>query len=101
MPGSVARKDWDLQRRLGVTVESSRLAYPSGTLSQGELARKVGISQAALSQIESGRRMDISTLNRVAGALGMRLSELIREAEETGDAKATIREAERFARRYA
>ena len=50
-------------------------------LTQAELAEKVGIAQANLSNIEKGKRdLTVSTLLRVAAALDVRPAELIEEA---------------------
>lgn len=51
---------------------------------QAELAAAAGIAQANLSNIETGKRdLTVSTLVRVARALGLRPSELIEEGESS------------------
>jgi transcriptional regulator with XRE-family HTH domain len=52
-------------------------------LSQGELAVKVGISQNALSQIETGRSQPrMSTIRKVAEALGIEPARLMQDPYE-------------------
>ncbi len=42
-------------------------------LSQGELARKTGIKQPSLARVEGGVMPSITTLNKIAKAMGKRL----------------------------
>jgi transcriptional regulator with XRE-family HTH domain len=49
-------------------------------LKQVELARRAGIAQNTLSQIELGHQVpSVSTLEKIARGLGVDLSELLRE----------------------
>lgn len=65
---------------LGTTIH--RVRQYDG-LSQSEIAQRAGISQAALSYIESGRRtMSLGTLSRIASALGTSVSELVKIMED-------------------
>lgn len=65
------------QRRLAQFEEIARLVIKHRAavgLSQKELASRVGTSHSAISRIESGRhKTSVDTLQRVAGALGLRL----------------------------
>lgn len=55
-----------------------RTARERAVLSQGELAAKVGISQNALSQIETGRAQPRpATIRKIAEALGIPASSLV------------------------
>lgn len=59
-----------------------RLRVQQG-LSQEELAQKAGIARSHLAMIENGKKSaSVETLWKIAEALGMRLSILIRIAEE-------------------
>jgi ribosome-binding protein aMBF1 (putative translation factor) len=66
----------DEQRRIAQFEELARLVIKHRAalgLSQEELAQRVGTSYSAISRIESGRhRTSIDTLQRLAGALGLR-----------------------------
>lgn len=65
------------QRRLAQFEELARLVIKHRAalgLSQRELAERVGTSHSAISRIESGRhKTSVDTLQRIAGALGLRL----------------------------
>lgn len=65
----------DLQRRIGLVVR--RLRENGGT-SQAMLAETCGITQAAVSQIEGGKRINnINSLERISNALGLSLGRMI------------------------
>lgn len=73
----------DLDLRLGIAMKRQRKHLG---LNQKELAEKVGVTQAFISQVEKGRRgsrININTLQAMAIGLGWeRLSDLIRAAED-------------------
>lgn len=74
---------YDLGARVGRTVRRFR---EFEGLAQAELAERAGLTQAAVSQIENGKRINnLNTLERLALALGMALSELILFAEKGRD----------------
>lgn len=54
-------------------------------LSQEELARKAGVSQQAISMLENENRKNprIDTVVSIAKALGLKVSDLISEVEDT------------------
>ncbi|AEG16017.1 helix-turn-helix domain protein [Desulfofundulus kuznetsovii DSM 6115] len=62
---------------------SKRLLELRGSISQAELARKAGVPQSAISEIEAGKRKPrIDTIQKLALALGVSVSELLDENEE-------------------
>lgn len=65
----------DLQRRVGLVVRRLR---ENGGRTQRALAEVCGITQAAVSQIEGGKRINnINSLDRISNALGLSLGRLI------------------------
>jgi len=92
------RRDPDLQVSLAKAVRFLRV---SKSLTQSVLAESAGISQSALSLVEKGERIDISTLKRIATALGIALSQLIEVAEDGGDAARVADIAEAFVKKHA
>lgn len=55
-------------------------------LNQSQFADKVGISQAAISQFEDGKRVpSIDTLDKIARALGMSVQSLLTEHDVQDD----------------
>lgn len=86
----------DLGLRIGVAVRGYR---ELAGLTQTELAKRVKVAQAEISLIERGKRSKLSTLDRVSEALGQRLSDLIRFAEDVGDTETVVKEARAFVRR--
>lgn len=49
-------------------------------LNQNEFAKKVGLTQASISQLEDGKRSpSIDSLRKISNALGMSLNELIED----------------------
>lgn len=65
----------DLQRRVGLVVRRLR---ENGGMSQATLAEMCGITQAAVSQIEGGKRINnINSLERISNALGLSLGRMI------------------------
>lgn len=69
------RSDDNLLRAVGARVRAARAAE---RLNLSQLARLTGISPAALSMIETGKRDPrITTLNRIASALRVPLSSLV------------------------
>jgi transcriptional regulator with XRE-family HTH domain len=70
----------DLDTRLGRSI--LRLRQYRG-LTQQTLAKRCGVTQAAVSQVESGKRINnINTLFRISTGLGVALPDLIRFAIE-------------------
>lgn len=64
----------------GLAVRRLRVARG---MTQGELADMSGVSRTYISALEHGRKNPtLDTQERVAGALEIRLSELVRQAEE-------------------
>lgn len=82
-----------LNVRVGRAVSTLR---EHSKLSQTALARNVGVSQAAISQIECGRRINnLDTLERIALAFGLTLSEMLKlAAVDTAKKRILIRESE-------
>ena len=63
---------------------SKRLVELRGGLSQAELAKRAGVPQSAISEIETGKRKPrIDTIQKLAMALGVSVSELLGENEDT------------------
>ena len=61
-------------------------------LSQEELSNLASIARSHLAMIETGsKNANVDTLWKIAGALGMRLSELIKLIEEEHERSAGIR----------
>lgn len=60
-------------------------------LNQSQFADKLGISQAAISQFEDGKRVpSIETLDKIATALGMTVVSLLSGENATDDEKAGL-----------
>ena len=91
------RSDPDLKVRLGKAV---RVFRKHNSLTQAQLAESAGISQGALSLVESGERVDISMLQRLAVALDLRLSQLIELAERIDSKESVAAAGEAFARKW-
>ena len=85
--------DRDLGLRIGVAVRRYR---EQQGWTQAVLAERAQVAQAEISHIELGKRSKLSTLDRVSVALGQRLSDLIRFAEDIGDKESVVREAREF-----
>ena len=87
-------KGQDLTLRIGATVRSLRREK---RLSQRDLAEAVGMTRAAIANIEGGRRgvrVSLAVLEAIAIALGKnRLSALIATAEEIPSRPEAIRRA--------
>ena len=67
-----------------------RLRDESG-LTQGELAARIGADQSFVSKYETGeRRLDLVELERIAQALGISLTTVVRKYEQAGR-KRTVR----------
>jgi transcriptional regulator with XRE-family HTH domain len=70
---------------LGAAVRRLRL---SADLRQEDLAHRAGVHFTTLRRIETGKAdPTLSTLRRLAAALGVKPAELLRLAEEIGDEK--------------
>lgn len=81
----------NLDNRVGLAIK--RLREHHG-LTQAELAGKVSVTQAAVSQLERGKRVNnFTTLELIAQALGTRLSDLIRLAESVWSDETFIKDA--------
>lgn len=64
---------------------SIRRIRESAGISQAELARRLGVTQAAVARWESGRRRaKIDTLHRIATALGLNLTVIFSAGAPTG-----------------
>ncbi len=83
----------DLGLRIGVIVRRYR---EHKRLTQAQLAKSANVTQAEISYIESGKRSHLKTLDHVAFALGMRLSEMMRRAEDIGTGKAVAKQTREF-----
>jgi len=95
MKQSRAAKERNLGLRIGVAIRRYR---ELGGLTQAALAAKAGVSQAEVSLIERGERSSLTTLDRVSLALGTRLSDIVRAAEDVGDLASVVAEAREFVR---
>ena len=94
----ISYKDYE-ERNLGLRVGVAVRGYRQfQDLTQAALAEKASISQPEISLIERGRRSNLATLERVSLALGMRLSEMIRFAEDVEDVESVVQEARAFVR---
>ncbi|MCG8400857.1 MAG: helix-turn-helix domain-containing protein [Firmicutes bacterium] len=59
---------------------ANKLTKLRGGLSQAELAKKAGVPQSAISEIEAGKRVPrADTLHKLATALGVKVSDLLEE----------------------
>jgi transcriptional regulator with XRE-family HTH domain len=64
-----------LGKKLGENLKKLRLKKK---LSQGDLAKKLEVDRAYISNIENGRmNPTLSTLEKIAGALGVSIKELV------------------------
>lgn len=88
--------DYDLGLRIGIIIRRARRLQD---LTQKELAKKAGISQAEISQIEKGGRLRLKTLQQVTRGLGQSLGEMITYAESFGDAGTELARARTFVSR--
>jgi len=74
-PGGASKK-----QRLLALLRAKRL---EAGLRQADLARRLGQPQSFVSKYESGeRRLDILEIQRICQALGITLSEFVRQLEE-------------------
>jgi transcriptional regulator with XRE-family HTH domain len=87
------KKERNMSLRIGIVVRRDREFLG---MTQKDLAEKAEVSQAEISMIERGQRAKLSTLDCVSRALGKRLSELIRFAEEIGTPETLIAETRAF-----
>lgn len=68
-------EDRNIQERVGMRI---RLLRVSKRMSQGALAKMVGLHRVSVSEIENGRQAPrLGTLDRIARALGVSLGELL------------------------
>jgi transcriptional regulator with XRE-family HTH domain len=88
---NTTNEDRDLGLRIGIIVRRHR---EHQNMTQADLAKQSKVTQAEVSYIERGKRSHLKTLDRVAGALGMKLSEMIHRAENIGDRKAVVRQVQ-------
>ena len=71
--------DYDIFAEIAASLIAARMEEK---LTQGELARRCGISQANISKFETGSsRPSIATLKKIADGLGRRLSILLVDSE--------------------
>lgn len=82
-------KDRDLGLRIGIIVRRHR---EHQNMTQADLAKSSKVTQAEVSYIERGKRSHLRTLDRIAHALDMKLSDMIRRAENIGDRKTVLRQ---------
>lgn len=69
-----------IEKQIGLTIGNLRRAKG---ISQEEFARRAGIDRAYMSNIENGRRqISIGIIERIAKALEMPMSELLKRVEE-------------------
>lgn len=72
----------DIRAKIGCAIRKHRHLL---SLSQEELGAIVGIHRTYISEVETGtRNISIVNLNRIAKALNISLSDLIKEAEKNG-----------------
>lgn len=71
-------------RTIGMVI---RLARQNQDLSQVRLAEMAGLVQPTISELEKGRAQNSENLDKVARALGLKLSRLIEAAEQIESAK--------------
>ncbi len=70
----------DLEKKLGKSIEKAR---QQAGLTQIVLAKKCGMTQASISEIEDGKRkISLHNLNTLAEALEIKLWVLVKDAEE-------------------
>jgi len=87
----------NLDAKIGIVIRDLRL---SRGWTQADLAAKAGVTQAAISLIETGRRgKTLSSLQSIALALGQRLGDLVNFAESTADLTEDLRSSIESARR--
>ena len=72
----------DTATRIGRAVKRLRRWHD---MTQGELAKRVDVSQGTISLMEKGKSLNFNTLEEVSRALGLKLSELIEFAETLED----------------
>ncbi len=87
------QSDRDLGIRIGVAVRRYR---ELAGLTQRVLAERAHVAQPEISHIEQGKRSKLATLDRVSQALGKRLSDLVRFAEDIGDTESVKAEGRAF-----
>lgn len=62
---------------------AQRLTKLRGDISQTELAKRAGIPQSAISEIEAGKRVPrADTLQKLAAALNVSVSDLLDESQK-------------------
>jgi transcriptional regulator with XRE-family HTH domain len=70
----------NLAQRVGHRIKVRRAELE---MSQGDLAKAIGVSQGQMSNLESGTRpMDLETLEAIAKALRCKPEQLVRESME-------------------
>lgn len=64
---------------------ATRLSKLRGNATQSELAKKAGVPQSAISEIEAGKRIPrTDTLQKIANALGVSVAELLNDEQGQG-----------------
>jgi transcriptional regulator with XRE-family HTH domain len=90
-----------LSQRIGIAIRELR---KKAGLSQGKLAKAIGVSPSMISMIESGNRnskINLDALEKIAHAVKLeRLSDLIIFAEDVPELDVAMREARSFIKRY-
>jgi transcriptional regulator with XRE-family HTH domain len=81
----ITQWDFDMATKKDLSKKLIWLREREG-LNQGEFAKKVGLTQAAISQFEDGKRSpSINSLRKICKALGLSLNELTEDPMPTHD----------------
>ncbi len=81
--GAKAQKPGEMSRAIGKQIRIARIECG---MSQGDLIDATGLSRSTISRTETGERvLTYEELGRIARALRLRPSELVRRAEEAID----------------
>ena len=83
----------DIGLRVGIAIKRRRAA--SG-LTQVVLGDRAGVSQSEVSLVESGGRSSLATLDRLCAALDVRLSDVVRFAEDVRPLPRVLADIDQF-----
>jgi transcriptional regulator with XRE-family HTH domain len=75
------RVGWRTAARVGCSAAGLAALRQAAALTQAELARRLGVTQAAISRIEQPHDLLLSTLNSYLGAIGGRASVIVTFAD--------------------